>query len=46
MADVLLAWDAAAVRAAEAPLLAAGVPLMDRASFALAVSSETLSVGA
>ncbi len=34
---MLLAWDAAAVRAAEAPLLAAGVPLMDRASFALAV---------
>jgi hydroxyethylthiazole kinase-like uncharacterized protein yjeF len=37
MAAVLLAWDAATVRAAEAPLLAAGVPLMDRASFALAV---------
>ena len=33
---MLLAWDAATVRAAEAPLLAAGVPLMDRASFALA----------
>ncbi len=37
MADVLLAWDAAAVRAAEEPLLAAGVPLMDRAAFALSV---------
>jgi hydroxyethylthiazole kinase-like uncharacterized protein yjeF len=35
---VLLAWDAAAVRAAEEPLLAAGVPLMDRAAFALSVT--------
>jgi hydroxyethylthiazole kinase-like uncharacterized protein yjeF len=33
---VLLSWDAAAVRAAEEPLLAAGVPLMDRAAFGLA----------
>lgn len=31
-----LAFPAAAVRAAEEPLLAAGVPLMDRAAFALA----------
>ncbi len=31
------AWSAADVRAAEEPLLAAGVPLMERASFALAV---------
>ena len=38
MGVVLSAWDAARVRAAEEPLLAAGVPLMDRASFALAVS--------
>ncbi|WP_426311083.1 bifunctional ADP-dependent NAD(P)H-hydrate dehydratase/NAD(P)H-hydrate epimerase [Cellulosimicrobium sp. E-16] len=30
------AWSAADVRAAEEPLLAAGVPLMERASFALA----------
>jgi len=30
------AWNASAVRAAEEPLLAAGVPLMERASFALA----------
>ncbi|MFE7405625.1 bifunctional ADP-dependent NAD(P)H-hydrate dehydratase/NAD(P)H-hydrate epimerase [Isoptericola sp. NPDC057559] len=29
-------WPASAVRAAEEPLLAAGVPLMERASFALA----------
>lgn len=35
---MLLAWDADQVRAAEAPLLAAGVPLMDRASFALSVT--------
>lgn len=35
MSGVLLAWNADVVRAAEAPLLAAGVPLMDRASFAL-----------
>ena len=34
---MLLTWDAAAVRAAEEPLLAAGVPLMDRAAFALSV---------
>jgi len=34
---VLLAWESDEVRAAEAPLLAAGVPLMDRAAFALAV---------
>jgi len=33
---VLLAWTSAQVRAAEEPLLAAGVPLMQRASFALA----------
>lgn len=31
------AWSAADVRAAEEPLLAAGVPLMERAAFALAV---------
>ena len=31
------AWSVAAVRAAEEPLLAAGAPLMERASFALAV---------
>ncbi|MBE9939185.1 hypothetical protein G8C60_08595, partial [Cellulosimicrobium cellulans] len=30
------AWSVADVRAAEEPLLAAGVPLMERASFALA----------
>lgn len=34
---MLLSWDAAAVRAAEEPLLTAGVPLMDRAAFALSV---------
>ena len=34
---MLLAWESDEVRAAEAPLLAAGVPLMDRAAFALAV---------
>lgn len=34
---MLLAWDAAAVRAAEEPLLAAGAPLMDRAAFGLSV---------
>lgn len=34
---MLLSWDAAAVRAAEEPLLTAGVPLMDRAAFGLAV---------
>lgn len=34
---MLLTWDAATVRAAEEPLLAAGVPLMDRAAFALSV---------
>ncbi|MFD6176940.1 MULTISPECIES: bifunctional ADP-dependent NAD(P)H-hydrate dehydratase/NAD(P)H-hydrate epimerase [unclassified Isoptericola] len=33
---MISAWPAAAVRAAEEPLLAAGVPLMERASFALA----------
>lgn len=33
---MLHSWDAAAVRAAEEPLLAAGVPLMERAAFALA----------
>ncbi|CAL8970864.1 Bifunctional NAD(P)H-hydrate repair enzyme Nnr [Cellulomonas sp. T2.31MG-18] len=36
MGDVLLAWGSDDVRAAEEPLLAAGVPLMDRAAFALA----------
>lgn len=42
MGDVLLAWGSDDVRAAEEPLLAAGVPLMDRAAFALAtvVASE------
>ncbi len=35
---MILAHDAAQVRAAEAPLLAAGVPLMDRAAFALAAA--------
>ena len=34
---MLLSWDADAVRAAEEPLLAAGEPLMARASFGLAV---------
>ncbi|MCK9792558.1 bifunctional ADP-dependent NAD(P)H-hydrate dehydratase/NAD(P)H-hydrate epimerase [Isoptericola sp. 4D.3] len=33
---MLSAWNASDVRAAEEPLLAAGVPLMERASFALA----------
>ncbi|UJP39755.1 bifunctional ADP-dependent NAD(P)H-hydrate dehydratase/NAD(P)H-hydrate epimerase [Cellulomonas palmilytica] len=33
---MLLSWTSAQVRAAEAPLLAAGAPLMQRASFALA----------
>ncbi|GEA82339.1 hydroxyethylthiazole kinase-like uncharacterized protein yjeF [Cellulomonas uda] len=33
---MLLSWTSAQVRAAEAPLLADGVPLMQRASFALA----------
>ncbi|MFC0714218.1 bifunctional ADP-dependent NAD(P)H-hydrate dehydratase/NAD(P)H-hydrate epimerase [Cellulomonas biazotea] len=37
MRGVLLSWNAARVRAAEEPLLAAGVPLMDRAAFALHV---------
>ncbi|NKY41434.1 bifunctional ADP-dependent (S)-NAD(P)H-hydrate dehydratase/NAD(P)H-hydrate epimerase, partial [Cellulomonas septica] len=32
---VLLSWNAASVRAAEEPLLDAGVPLMERAAFAL-----------
>ncbi|WP_291757862.1 NAD(P)H-hydrate epimerase [Cellulomonas sp. 73-145] len=36
MGDVLLAWGSDDVRAAEEPLLAARVPLMDRAAFALA----------
>ena len=40
---MLLAWDAAAVRAAEEPLLAAGVPLMDRAAFALSVVAATFA---
>jgi len=34
---MISAWSAADVRAAEEPLLEAGVPLMERASFALAV---------
>lgn len=34
---MIAAWNAAAVRAAEAPLLEAGEPLMERASFALAL---------
>ncbi|MGW8566461.1 NAD(P)H-hydrate epimerase [Isoptericola sp. NPDC055881] len=33
---MITSWPASAVRAAEEPLLAAGVPLMERASFALA----------
>lgn len=37
MSDVLLAWGSDDVRAAEEPLLAAGVPLMDRAASGLAV---------
>ncbi|MGV8976972.1 MAG: bifunctional ADP-dependent NAD(P)H-hydrate dehydratase/NAD(P)H-hydrate epimerase [Cellulomonas sp.] len=37
MGAVILAFPSDAVRAAEAPLLAAGAPLMDRAAFALAV---------
>lgn len=32
-----VAWTSDQVRALEEPLLAAGVPLMERASFALAV---------
>ncbi|MDM7854287.1 bifunctional ADP-dependent NAD(P)H-hydrate dehydratase/NAD(P)H-hydrate epimerase [Cellulomonas alba] len=36
MSPVLLSWTSAQVRAAEEPLLASGVPLMERASFALA----------
>ncbi|MCR6648256.1 MAG: NAD(P)H-hydrate epimerase [Cellulomonas sp.] len=36
MDPVLLSWTSAQVRAAEEPLLAAGVPLMERAAFALA----------
>jgi hydroxyethylthiazole kinase-like uncharacterized protein yjeF len=36
MGAVLLSWTSTQVRAAEEPLLAAGVPLMERASFALA----------
>lgn len=39
---MLLSWEAAAVRAAEEPLLVAGVPLMARASFALAVQVARL----
>lgn len=35
---MITAYTAAAVRAAEEPLLAAGVPLMERASFALATA--------
>ncbi|MDC7120687.1 NAD(P)H-hydrate epimerase [Cellulomonas fimi] len=35
---VLLSWNAASVRAAEEPLLDAGVPLMERAAFALHVA--------
>ncbi len=35
---MLRAWDVDVIRAAEAPLLATGVPLMDRAAFALAVA--------
>ncbi|WP_407318944.1 NAD(P)H-hydrate epimerase [Isoptericola halotolerans] len=34
---MIAAWNAADVRAAEAPLLEAGAPLMERASFALAL---------
>ncbi|PFG42235.1 NAD(P)H-hydrate repair Nnr-like enzyme with NAD(P)H-hydrate dehydratase domain [Isoptericola jiangsuensis] len=34
---MIRAWSVADVRAAEEPLLAAGVPLMDRAAFALAL---------
>ncbi|WP_421743562.1 bifunctional ADP-dependent NAD(P)H-hydrate dehydratase/NAD(P)H-hydrate epimerase [Cellulomonas sp.] len=37
MGDVLQTWTSAQVRAAEEPLLAAGVPLMERAAFALHV---------
>jgi hydroxyethylthiazole kinase-like uncharacterized protein yjeF len=37
MRDVLQTWTSAQVRAAEQPLLAAGVPLMERAAFALQV---------
>lgn len=35
---MLLSWNAASVRAAEEPLLDAGVPLMERAAFALHVA--------
>ncbi len=34
--DMISAWSVADIRAAEAPLLTQGVPLMDRAAFALA----------
>jgi hydroxyethylthiazole kinase-like uncharacterized protein yjeF len=37
MRGVILAYDSQSVRAAEQPLLVAGVPLMDRAAFGLAV---------
>ena len=36
--DVLQSWTSSQVRAAEEPLLAAGVPLMERAAFALHVA--------
>ncbi|GIG39024.1 NAD(P)H-hydrate epimerase [Cellulomonas phragmiteti] len=39
---MLHSWDAGAVRAAEEPLLAAGEPLMARASFALATRVASL----
>ncbi|WP_233549584.1 NAD(P)H-hydrate epimerase [Cellulomonas rhizosphaerae] len=42
MGPVLLSWTSSQVRAAEEPLLAAGVPLMDRAAFALATQVAAL----
>ncbi|RHA44125.1 NAD(P)H-hydrate epimerase [Cellulomonas rhizosphaerae] len=39
---MLLSWTSSQVRAAEEPLLAAGVPLMDRAAFALATQVAAL----
>ncbi|WP_082494819.1 bifunctional ADP-dependent NAD(P)H-hydrate dehydratase/NAD(P)H-hydrate epimerase [Cellulomonas sp. Leaf334] len=42
MRNVLQTWTSAQVRAAEEPLLAAGVPLMERAAFALHVHTASV----
>ncbi|MEN0130654.1 MAG: NAD(P)H-hydrate dehydratase [Brevundimonas sp.] len=42
---MLLSWTSSQVRAAEEPLLTAGVPLMDRAAFALATRVASLLAG-